>query len=478
MKKRRSKELHQLTIEAIASNGYGLARVDGKVIFVEKAIPGDVVDVKVYKNKSDYGMAFPIHYHTKSPIRSEAFCSHFGTCGGCTWQDVEYEQQLIFKHDLVADAFRRIGKLMNLPDIQPVIGSPYDRYYRNKLEYTFSNSRWLTREELDEETTPMQQDALGFHIPKRFDKILDISYCYLQPAPSNEIRLAVRAYGILHNLPFYDLMKHEGCLRNLIIRNTSVGDLMVILSVAKDDSKTTLALLNHLQQTFPEITSLYYAVNTKMNDSMYDLDMVHAAGLPYITEKIGDIQYRLGPKSFFQTNTAQAEKLYEVALQMAGLGKEDVVYDLYTGLGSIALLAAGTCKKVVGVETIEASVEDARKNATLNGITNCTFVAGDMMKVFNQAFIEKHGAADVVITDPPRAGMHKDVCTTLLELSPRVIIYVSCNPVTQARDLQLLNDVYQVTAIQPVDMFPQTYHIENVVKLERRTVSTDEFIQE
>jgi 23S rRNA (uracil1939-C5)-methyltransferase len=468
MRKGRSKELEQLSIETVAANGYGLARHEGKVIFVEKAVPGDVVDVRVYKNKSDYGQAYPIHFHTRSPLRSEAFCEHFGVCGGCTWQDVAYKHQLEFKHQLVADAFRRVGKMFNLPAIQPVIGSPFDRYYRNKLEYTFSDNRWLTWEEMDNEESSRQKNALGFHIPGKFDKILDINYCYLQPAPSNEIRLAVRAYGILHELPFYNLRSHEGFLRNLMIRNTSTGNLMVILSVAKDEPETTQALLRHLQQAFPEITSLYYTVNTKLNDSMYDLDMRHFSGETWITEQIGDIRYRLGPKSFFQTNSGQAAKLYEVALQMAEISKDDIVYDLYTGLGSIALLAARSCKKVVGVETIEAAVQDARLNAELNQITNCTFVAGDMMKVFNEDFVVKHGVADVVITDPPRAGMHKDVCENLLRLAPRTIVYVSCNPVTQARDLQLLLEDYEVTAIQPVDMFPQTYHIENVVQLRRK----------
>jgi len=466
MRKPRNRELNGLTVESVAAHGMGLARHEGKVIFIEKAIPGDVVDVRLTKNKKDYAMAYPVRFEKRSALRSEAFCEHFGVCGGCTWQDVAYEQQLQFKHDLVADAFRRTGKVMELPAIPPVTGSLHDRYYRNKLEYTFSNNRWLTAEEIDNKEE-LNRNALGFHIPGRFDKILDIRYCYLQPAPSNEIRLAVRAYAMLRNLTFYDLRTHEGYLRNLVIRNTSTGGLMIILVVAEDRPET-MAIIRHLQQAFPEINSLYYAINTKLNDAMYDLEMVHAGGEKTIREEIDGISYHLGPKSFFQTNTHQAAILYRTALGMADLQANDVVYDLYTGLGSIALLAAGSCKKVVGVETIDAAVEDARKNAIANHIDNCTFVAGDMMKVFNDAFIEKHGKADVVITDPPRAGMHEDVCRTLLRLNPRSIIYVSCNPVTQARDVQWLSEGYRVTQIQPVDMFPQTFHIENVVKLERR----------
>jgi 23S rRNA (uracil1939-C5)-methyltransferase len=473
MRKRRNRELSELTIETIAANGYGLARVDGKVVFVERTVPGDVVDVRLSKNKSDYAQGYPTHFHQRSELRGEAFCSHFGTCGGCRWQDIQYKNQLEFKYQLVADAFRRIGKLYDLPAIQPVVPAPFDRYYRNKLEYTFSSNRWIMPEELAAESAIEQRNALGFHIPGRFDKILDIEHCYLQPAPSNDIRLAVRAYAILHGLTFYNLMDHSGYLRNLMIRNTSNGDLMVILAVAEDNEKVTLQLMRHLLQIFPEITSAWYTVNTKLNDAMYDLEMVHVGGEKWITESIDGVHYRLGPKSFFQTNSMQAANLYKIALDMAGLRPTDTVYDLYTGLGSIALLAARKCGKVVGVETIEAAVEDARENALLNNIGNASFEAGDMMKVFNADFISRHGKADVVITDPPRAGMHKDVCVTLLQLAPRTIVYVSCNPVTQARDLQLLSEAYDVKAIQPVDMFPQTYHIENVVCLQRRSGSSE-----
>ncbi|MBC8172526.1 MAG: 23S rRNA (uracil(1939)-C(5))-methyltransferase RlmD, partial [Chitinophagales bacterium] len=328
--------------------------------------------------------------------------------------------------------------------------------------------RWLTTEEISQSDKGKQMNALGFHIPGRFDKILDINYCYLQPAPSNEIRLAARAYALIHQIPFYDLRTHEGFMRSIIIRNTGLGHLMVIVTVAGDDSSVTIPFLEHLHITFPEITSIYYAVNKKVNDYLYDLDMIHFYGDHYITEQIDSIQYRLGPKSFFQTNPEQAKNLYHIALGFAELNKEDIVYDFYTGLGSIALLAAHHCKKVIGVENVDASIADANMNAQFNNISNCTFIYGDILKVFTDTFIEEHGKADVVITDPPRAGMHKDVCIQLLKLEPEKIVYVSCNPVTQARDIQILSEKYEVVKLQPVDMFPHTYHVENVALLKRK----------
>ncbi len=467
---RKNRLLESVQVDSIAANGLGMARVDGKVIFVEKTIPGDLVDVKLTKNKKDYGQGFPLSFRQRSPHRQESFCSHFGTCGGCVWQDVDYNTQLSFKHKVVEDAFRRIGKQYDLPEIKPVLPAPFQQYYRNKLEYTFSSDRWITKEEMEEGTEITQRNALGFHIPGRFDKILDIEHCYLQASPSNEIRLAVRAYAITHGLSFYNLREHTGYLRNLMIRTSTTGDLMVVLVVAEDNEAQTEKLMRHLCTVFPEITSAWYACNTKLNDSMYDLDMVHFKGEEFIMETIEGISYRLGPKSFFQTNSFQTVNLYSKAIELAGLQPDDVVYDLYTGIGSIALQAAGSCKKVVGVESVPDAVTDAERNASLNGIDNCTVICGDMAKVFDETFIEQHGKADVVVTDPPRAGMHKDVCAMLLQLEPRVIVYVSCNPVTQARDMQLLAEKYAVTHITPVDMFPHTHHIENVIRLERRSL--------
>lgn len=467
MRKKKLKTFYRLAIESVADKGYGIARYEGKVVFVEKTIPGDVVDVRIQKNKTDYAMGFPEMFHTLSPLRIPAFCTHFGICGGCTWQNISYITQLQLKKQLVEDAFRRIGKVVDLPNLPDVIASPYEKYYRNKLEFTFSQNRWLTKEEMDISSENLNRNALGFHIPRKFDKILDIQHCYLQPALSNEIRLAIKSYGIIHGLEFYNLNTHAGFLRNVIIRNTSLQQLMVIVIVAQYNEPLITKLMRHLHQTFPEITSLHYVVNDKMNDTIYDLPIHHFAGEQFITEQIENIQYRLGPKSFFQTNTEQAKNLYKIAIEMAGLQETDLVFDLYTGLGSIALLMADKCRKVVGVETVESAVEDARLNASINGIDNCEFVCGNMDKMFNQDFVVKYGSPDVIITDPPRAGMHKDVVTQILALAPKRIVYISCNPATQARDIQLLSAKYRVAQLQPVDMFPHTFHIENIALLEK-----------
>ena len=466
-KRRRNIVFEQLEIVGVADKGYGMARHDGKVVFVEKTIPGDIVDVQIQKNKSDYAMGYPIVFHKKSELRVDAFCEHFGTCGGCTWQNIDYKTQLLFKKQLVEDAFRRIGKVMDISTIPDVLPSPYEKYYRNKLEFTFSDSRWLLPEEMDIAVEGKNRNALGFHIPKKFDKILDIKHCYLQPALSNEIRLALKSYGLIHELEFYNLHTHEGFLRNVIIRNTADNQIMVIVIVAKNDTVVIQKLMKHLQFTFPEITSLYYVVNSKVNDTIYDQEMHHFSGEEFIIEQIENIKYRLGPKSFFQTNTEQAKNLYHIAITMADLKKEDLVYDLYTGLGSIALLMADKCKKVVGVETVPTAVEDAIENAKLNGIENCAFICGNMDKMFDAAFVETHGKPDVIITDPPRAGMHKDVVNQILQMEPRRIVYVSCNPATQARDIQLLSEKYKVSKLQPIDMFPHTFHIENIALLEK-----------
>lgn len=476
MRKKKQKLRTGLHIETIADGGIGLARQDGKVIFVEKTIPGDVVDVQITKTRSDYEQGFVLQYHTYSEKRIQPFCDHFGVCGGCTWQQVSYDTQLHFKQQLVEDAFRRIGKFIEMPSIEKILPSPYEKYYRNKLEFTFSNKRWFTEAELKYTTVEnldaeefaqkkLQPNALGFHVPGRFDKILNIEYCYLQPAPSNEIRLAARAYALLHGIEFYDLKAHTGFFRNMIVRTSSQGECMLIMIVADDKPEITIPFMQHLQIIFPEITSLYYSINKKLNDFLYDLEMIHFGGNKFITEQIEHISYQLGPKSFFQTNPEQAKRLYATALSLAELDKDDLVYDFYTGLGSIALQAAAFCKHVIGIENVEAAIEDAQKNAKENGINNCKFICGDIAKVFDEEFINEYGKAQVVITDPPRSGMHKDVVMQLLTLEPEKIVYVSCNPVTQARDIHLLSEKYELKVLQPVDMFPQTYHVETVALL-------------
>ena len=462
-KRKQYKILENITITQIADQGIGIGRIEGKVIMAENTIPGDVIDLQITKGKSDYAIGYAAKFHEYSKLRVIPFCEHFGVCGGCTWQNVSYETQLEFKTQLVQDAFRRIGKIESL-EILPVLSAPFDKYYRNKLEFTFTNSGYVagrfSRDEIIE-----KKPALGFHVRKEFAHVFDIKHCYLQPYPSNEIRLALKAYATVHQLSFYDLRNQSGYLRNVIVKNTLTNGLMVILVVAENKPDLLIPLLQHLSSTFPEITSLYYCINQKNNDSTYDQEMILFAGDKFITEQIDNIKYNLGPKSFFQTNITQAVNLYHIALEYADLKKEDIVYDFYTGLGSIALLAAVHCKKVIGVESVEAAVEDAKMNAEANNINNCTFIYGDMAKVFDNDFINTYGRANVVITDPPRVGMHKDVCLKLLELEPEKIVYVSCNPVTQARDIQILSDKYEVIKLQPVDMFPQTYHVENVALL-------------
>lgn len=466
---RNKKKIHQqVLIEAVANSGTAFGRVEGKVVFTEGVIPGDVVDVQVARKRNGYDTGYVTQFHTYSPLRVEPFCSHFNICGGCTWQNVEYETQLTFKQQLVSDAFRLLSRTEDFPAILPIIASPYDRYYRNKMEYTFTNGAYVYDPDYDKHNPPQKKPGCGFHVKGQFANVFDIERCYLQASLSNEIRLSLKAYALMHALPFYDLRNHTGYMRNLIIRNTSLGHLMVIVVVAQDQPELLLPMMQHIRDTFPEITSLYYCVNTKKNDIIYDIDVTLFDGDAHMVEEIDGVRYQLGPRAFFQTNTEQARNLYRKTLELANLKADDEVYDLYTGLGSIALLAAKHCKKVVGVELVEAAIEDARKNAALNNITNCAFYAGDMAKIFTDEFIAENGRANVVITDPPRAGMHKDVCEQLLKLAPEKIVYVSCNPVTQARDIQPLIHDYRVTVLQPFDQFPQTYHVENIALLERR----------
>lgn len=458
--------LEKLLITDIASEGKAVARHEEKVIFVENVVPGDIVDVRVYKNKKNFAEAYPVHFHTYSEKRISPICSHFGTCGGCKWQNLSYPQQLAFKEKQVKESLERIGKV-KLPFINPIRPSLKTQHYRNKLEYTFSNKRWLTKEEMDSKED-LEKSALGFHIPGRFDKIIDIETCYLQEEPSNSIRIEVNRYAKRNNLPFFDLVKQEGYLRNLIIRTSNTSEVMVIVQVFEDKPEWLIPLLEHLAAAFPLITSLQYIINSKKNETFHDLPVILFKGKGYITEKMEDLEFRVGPKSFFQTNSDQAYELYNITRDFADIKPDEVVYDLYTGTGTIANFVARQAKKVIGVEYVEMAVEDAKENSKINNIENTTFFAGDMKDVLTTEFAEIHGKPDVIITDPPRAGMHEDVVKCILNLEPQRIVYVSCNPATQARDLALLDEKYLVTAVQPVDMFPHTHHVENVVKLELR----------
>ncbi|MGV3505529.1 MAG: 23S rRNA (uracil(1939)-C(5))-methyltransferase RlmD [Adhaeribacter sp.] len=453
-----------IRIEEMAAEGKCLARHENMVIFVKDVAPGDVVDLKITKKRKSYAEAIPVAFHAYSDLRVEPFCEHFGVCGGCKWQHIGYDTQLFYKQKQVQDNLERIGKIGHKP-LEPILGSTKTAYYRNKLEYTFSNNSWLTTEQI-QSGADYDRDALGFHIPGRFDKILDIRHCYLQPDPSNNIRLAVRHYAKQHELVFFDMVKMQGFLRNLIVRTANTGDVMVIVQVYYQDMPALTGLLEHLKNSFPEITSLQYVINPKGNETFHDLEVVCYHGKPYIDEQMEGLTFRVGPKSFYQTNADQAYELYKITRDMAGLTGQEVVYDLYTGAGTIANFVARQCREVIGVEYVDSAIEDAKRNSALNHIGNTRFFAGDMREVLNEDFIAAHGRPDVVITDPPRAGMHPDVVERLLQMAARRIVYVSCNPATQARDIEALSARYEVTRIQPVDMFPQTHHVENVVTLE------------
>lgn len=462
--------LEKITVSDFAAEGKCLARHGEIVVFIEGMVaPGDVVDLRVFKQKKNFWEAQLLKIHEPSSQRTSPFCQHFGVCGGCKWQHIPYTTQLAQKQDQVTDNLERIGKI-HLPEIQPILPSKETTYYRNKLEYTFSSNRWLTDEDMQKEEIT-DRTALGFHIPKRFDKILDIETCYLQPDPSNKIRLAVREFARKNNYPFFDLVKQEGFLRNLIIRTTTTGELMVIVQVFIKDEAKLYALLDFLRHTFPAITSLQYVINAKGNETFHDLEVVTYHGKPYITEKMEDLEFRVGPKSFYQTNAEQALALYKIARNYADLKGDELVYDLYTGTGTIANFVARKAKKVVGLEYVPMAIDDAKINSEINGISNTAFFAGDMKDLLTEDFLQKNGHPDVVITDPPRAGMDAKVVEMLLKAAPQRIVYVSCNPATQARDLALLDEKYVVMAVQPVDMFPHTYHVENVAWLEKRPVS-------
>ncbi|MFD3003081.1 23S rRNA (uracil(1939)-C(5))-methyltransferase RlmD [Pontibacter toksunensis] len=462
-KKQKFEILENIRIEEMVAEGKCLARHNNMVIFVSGVAPGDVVDLRVTRKKKSFLEAVPVAFRGYSELRVQPFCEHFGVCGGCKWQHIGYDTQLYYKQKQVKDNLERIGKVA-MPEFDPILGSAKTRYYRNKLEFTFSPNGWLTNEQI-KSVEEFDRNALGFHIPGRFDKILDIQHCYLQPDPSNAIRLEVRKYGREHGLEFFDVVKQAGFLRNLIIRTANTGELMVILQVFRNDQEDILGIMEHLKVTFPEITSLQYVVNPKGNETYHDLEVVCYHGLPYIHEEMEGIQFRVGPKSFYQTNAEQAYELYRLARELADLKGDELVYDLYTGAGTIANFVARQCREVIGIEYVPSAIEDAKINSQINNINNTTFYAGDMKDILSNELLERHGRPDVVITDPPRAGMHEDVVAKLLEVHANRIVYVSCNPATQARDLELLSTKYDVARVQPVDMFPQTHHVENIVLL-------------
>jgi 23S rRNA (uracil1939-C5)-methyltransferase len=464
-KKNKNFSIQGLLVEQMAAEGKALARHEGKVIFMDYAVPGDIVTVQTEKVKKDYVLAKVVSIEKPSELRKNSFCTHFGTCGGCKWQHIPYETQLKFKYQLVEEAFKRIGKF-EFPTLEPIAGAPADTYYRNKLEYTFSDRGWLTQVQIDSGES-YERRALGFHVPGRFDALVHIDHCYLQENTGNEIRNFIYQLALEKNWSFYNMKMHEGFLRNLILRNNIKGEWMLTLSVAENIETAIHEVMNALKTQFPQITSLNYVVNTKQNETLYDQDIINFSGQPYILEQLGDIQYKIGPKSFFQTNSVQAKHLYDIVKEMACIEKNNLVYDLYTGTGSIALYLADQCQKVVGIETVPEAIEDAHFNATLNGINNTTFIAATVEKILDDEFIGLHGKPDVLITDPPRAGMHERVIEVLLQSGIPRIVYVSCNPATQARDISLLSEHYKVVRAKPVDMFPQTAHIENVVLLER-----------
>ena len=464
MKKKKYPLLENILITDVAAEGVALARVNDVVVFVPHVVPGDVVDVQINRKRSNYMEGFPVKIHTFSPDRIKPFCNHFGICGGCKWQILPYEKQLYYKTKQVTDVFTRIGKFA-FPSVKPIIASDETVNYRNKLEFSCSNKRWLTEEDMKNRELLTNTDAIGFHVTGRFDKIIDITHCSLQKDPSNEIRNAAKEYACKQGLTFFDIRDHKGLLRSIIIRNSSIGELMVICSFFENDRKSILGLMEFLKNRFPQITSLHYVVNPKGNDTISDLEIICYSGKDYIVEKMEDLEFIIGPKSFYQTNSNQAYKLYKVAREFAGLSGNEVVYDLYTGTGTIAHFVAKNASKVIGIEYVDDAIEDAKKNSVANSITNTNFVSGDMKDVFTADFIQKNGIPDVIILDPPRAGVHQDVVTAILGCKPKVIVYVSCNPATQARDIALMSDQYKVTDIQPVDMFPHTHHVENVVRL-------------
>lgn len=466
-RKKKNIQLQRILVEDYAAEGKSLARVDGKVIFIENAVPGDIVDIKLFKNKKDWAEGFVTGWQEYSPDRVEPFCAHFGVCGGCRWQMLPYTTQLKYKQKQVEETLRRIGKV-SLPVVEPILGAEATTGYRNKIEYTFSNRRFMLPEELKNPFRTPHGKVAGFHAKGIFDKVVDINTCYLQEEPTNRIRKAVRDFGVEKDYSFYDIREHEGFLRTLQLRICTTGEVMANLMLGYEDAVQRELILDHLLAQFPELTTLLYTINTKWNDSLQDLTPVAYHGPGYVIEKLEDFRFKIGPKSFFQTNTRQAERLYQVTREFSELKGTETVYDLYCGTGSIGIFVSRQAGRVIGVEVVEEAIADARENAVLNGIGHASFFAGDVIDICNDDFFRAHGRPDVIITDPPRAGMHEKLVRKILDMEAPTVVYVSCNPATQARDLLLLDEKYAVTRIRPVDMFPHTHHIENVVQLKLR----------
>jgi len=472
MKEERVRKVHpileQLEIIDAGTEGQSVAKHNGIAVFVKGAVPGDVVDVQVTRKKSNYREGKAVKFHKYSDKRTDPKCLHFGVCGGCKWQNLNYGSQLFYKQKQVFNALTRIGKI-EAPIVNPIIGSERIYNYRNKLEFTFSSKRWLTEEEINDKSltfTDGNRKALGFHIPGAFDKVLDISECHLQAEPSDKIRNEVKRYAVEKELDFFDLREQHGFLRNLIIRTASTGEVMVIVSLFEERKEEREALLDHIAAKFPEVSSLMYVINPKGNDTIFDMEVLHYKGADCIYEKMENLKFKVSPKSFYQTNPEQALKLYQVTRELAALKGDEIVYDLYTGTGTIANFVAHQAKKVIGVENVTAAIADAKINSQINGITNTAFFAGDMKDVLTDDFMNANGKPDVIITDPPRAGMHPDVVKKIMEMGAKRIVYVSCNPASQARDLLVLSEKYSISTVQPVDMFPHTAHVENVVRLD------------
>jgi len=468
VRKKKNIVLEEVLVENYAAEGKSLARMDGKVIFIENVVPGDVVDIRLSKNKKDWAEGYPIQFKSFSKQRVEPFCQHFGVCGGCQWQMLPYQKQLQYKQQQVIDNLTRIGKI-ELPDALPIAGAGEDKFYRNKLEYTFSTKEYIPNGKFDKaDKEKSLRNVLGFHAKGFFDKVVNIEKCWLQPEPNNEIRNALREFAWQKKMSFYDYREHKGFLRNLQLRICTTGEVMVNVVFGQDDEEKRVEVLDFLKQQFPQITTLVYTINLKKNDSLRDLEPVSYFGKGYVIERLEDFRFKIGPKSFFQTNTKQAEKLYQITRAFAGLDGSQTLYDLYCGTGSIGIFCSKGAKKIIGVEAIAEAIQDAKENALLNNIEHAQFFTGDVIDICNDGFFSQHGKPDVIITDPPRAGMHEKLVRKILEIEAATVVYVSCNPATQARDLALLDQKYEVTKLQPVDMFPHTHHIENVVQLKRK----------
>jgi 23S rRNA (uracil1939-C5)-methyltransferase len=467
-RKKRNLVLENLEVLDAGAKGKSIAKTDtGQVVFISNAVPGDMVDVQTHKKRKSYYEGKAIRFHKYSTKRVTPECTHFGTCGGCKWQYMAYEHQLFYKQKEVTNNLVRLGKI-EIPEPAAIIASKKQYFYRNKLEFSFSDNRWITQDELNTGMEITDKNALGFHIPGMWDKILDIEKCHLQNDPSNAIRLEVKSFAVKNDLSFFNVRSQSGLLRTLMIRTATTGELMVLFQFYQNDKQAITTLLDHILKKFPEITSLQYVINEKANDTIYDQQVICYAGRDHIFEEMEGLKFKINAKSFYQTNSEQAYELYKVTRDFAGLTGKELVYDLYTGTGTIAQFIASKARKVIGIEAVPEAIEDAKKNAELNNITNTVFFSGDMKNIFREDFIAKQGKADVIITDPPRIGMHADVVHQILKVAPEKIVYVSCNSATQARDLALMNADYKVTRVQPVDMFPQTYHVENVVLLEKR----------